>query len=118
MEGLTFQECYTSDMEEEMEQPLEESPQDTQFGAEHTPMSDDDHAAALGFITSLSEDMLSQDPEANPPEEASMEAPTEEEEPVEKDDEQDQEIADIRAELERLLDDEDDQETEDTETPE
>lgn len=93
------------------------------MGAQHTPMTQDDHAAALGFITTLSEHLLSQDPEANPQEEPGMQAPESGSQinssggqAMVKDEEQDKEIQDIRAELVKLQQD-DGKTAKDTATP-
>ena len=100
----------------ELEIAEEENPQ---AGAE---MSDDDVAASLGFMTTLTERGMT------PPEDPTdmQEDKDEEQESIEgdtdgtpkKDAEQDEEIAQIKAQLEQLLAQENGQETNDTELTE
>lgn len=92
----------------------EENPQ----GAD---LSDDDLAASLGFMTTLSESMLPPPESEGGGEEGDMEDDTavDTEGTPEKDGEQDERIANLEAELQRLLNEENnDQETEDTGTAE
>lgn len=84
-------------------------------------LSDDDLAAALGFITTLSE--AGMEPDSEEPTDMQEAEPMEQEtkEPEDKAEEeheqtQDEEIAKIKAELEKLLNEEHDKETEDTGT--
>lgn len=74
-------------------------------------MSSDDLAAALGYITTLSEHMFHQG--QNPVDELQGQSQPQQKEPpkesateTKKDTEQDKEIADIRAQLEKLIADE------------
>lgn len=62
-------------------------------------LSDDELAAALGFITTISEGYM---PKANPVDELSKMKTEDEGDTKNYDEEQDKEIADIRAELEAL----------------
>jgi len=84
-------------------------------------MSDDDIAASLGFMTTLSESMLPQPETEGGGEENDMEDDTavDTEGTPEKDSEQDERIATLEAELQRLLNEENnEQETENTGTAE
>lgn len=85
-------------------------------------MTDDDIAASLGFITTLSQQMLPQDDmttaegeEMETPEDAPIE-PMAEKEPEEEKDETELEIEAIRKELEALKEEVYGEETEDTDT--
>jgi hypothetical protein len=106
--------------EEEMQIDLGDSEVSEEAPIDPTEdMSDDDIAASLGYVTTLSEQMLPQDEEepAEVQEEENDEEEVEEE-PEDKDAAQDEEIADIRKQLEQLLAEENDTETEDTESAE
>lgn len=100
-----------------------------EFTPQDTEMSDDEHAASLGYITTLAEGMLPQDDmntaegeeidgEVTPGEAVDEKKDIEGNTPgtPKKDEAQDAEIADIRAQLEQLLAQENDQEGENTTT--
>lgn len=96
-------------MEEEL-QPVPEDDMELEVASGDEDMTDDDVAASLGFITTLSQGLLPQD-DMTTAEDEETEEP--EEEPTEdRDEAQDEEIRKIREELEALKNE---PETEDTE---
>ena len=86
----------------------DENTQDSEMVIDSVDLTPDEHAAALGFITTLGEHAhMAQQPQEEPtseetPQEQKTE-PSEEKEPEDHEAEQDTEIQAIRAELEQLL---------------
>lgn len=120
-------------MEPEITQvDLEETAVTEETADPTSDMTDDDLAASLGYITTLSErmmtppeeetDMQEAEPEPSAPEQEEEIEEEPEEEPEEDkedvDDAQDKEIEDIKKQLEELLNEENGKETENTEPAE